>query len=67
MQIFKFISYKNIIIYLVLPLLVALCGMIYKRYSWLPQDNPAEEIVEKVIEDYTGKDIDLSPDSKEKR
>lgn len=59
------LTINKIIIYIGLPLLVLCCGMIYRKYTWLPQDNPVEEIVEQVIKEYTGVNVDLSPDTKE--
>ena len=35
------------------------------NYAGLPQDNELEELVEQVIDQYTGLDLDLSADSPE--
>lgn len=45
---------------------IAVCaigGYVSSRY--LGNDNPIEEAAEEVIEEETGLDVDLSPDSKE--
>lgn len=56
---------------MMLPIIVIVCGVlifgaaqVWKQY---PQDNVVEEIVEEVIKAETGVDIDLTPDSQEKR
>lgn len=40
------------------------CGLEWWKYY--PQDNVVEEVVEEVIKDKTGMDIDLTPSSPEK-
>ena len=50
------------IISLALLLTISGCSKIWKDY---PQDNIAEEVLEEVIEQKTGLDIDLSPETKE--
>lgn len=40
------------------------CESIDKKFG-IPQDNPAEEVVEEVIKQKTGLDIDLTPTSPE--
>ncbi len=67
MNILHYVTFKNVLIYIALPLLVIAGGIFYRRFLWIPQDNPVEEVIENVIKDYTGKDIDLSPDSPENR
>lgn len=45
----------------------ALAGIfsMLNHYLNLPDDNPLEEVVEKVIEEKTNQSIDLTPQSKE--
>ena len=50
---------------LAIPIIIALSFLFYKFFPGVKQDNPVEEIIEKVIEIGTGQDIDLSPDSPE--
>ena len=52
-----------------LILIGAFCfGVLIKKYwTSYPHDNPVEEIVEEVIKHKTGMDIDLTPDSLEKK
>lgn len=58
------IKKKNIMKMLALILAVIIgIGSIYL----LGNDNPVEEIAEKVIEEETGIDVDLTPNSKEKQ
>lgn len=45
--------------------LIALAGIGYLSQKWLGDDNIIEEHVEEVIQDITGLDIDLSPNSPE--
>lgn len=45
--------------------LIALAGIGYLSQKWLGHDNEIEEHVEEVIEDITGVEIDLSPNSPE--
>lgn len=61
----SFFTLDKLLVYIWLPLLVIFCGFMYRKYAWLPQDNPIEEVAEDLIEKYTGKDIDLSPDTPE--
>ena len=57
---------KQMLKYILLPLLIAAGAAFYKYCPWLGQDNPVEEKIELFIKAQTGKDVDLSPDSKEK-
>lgn len=40
-------------------------GYFYRKYSYVPQDNAIEQSIELIIKNYTGYDVDLSPDSPE--
>lgn len=56
---------KSLISLLILGTLSAGCQSPYFKFL-LEDDNPIEEFVEDEIQDYTGLDIDFSPDSPEK-
>lgn len=42
--------------------IVGAIKLVYEKFS-IPDDNPIEELVEQVIKEQTGLDIDLTPDS----
>lgn len=50
---------------LAIPLIMGASFLFYKFFPRAQQDNPVEEIIEKVIEIGTGQDIDLSPETPE--
>lgn len=52
--------------WLLLPLLILFIAWFYRWLPWIQQDNPVEEAIEVYIKEYSGQDIDLSPDTKEK-
>jgi hypothetical protein len=58
---------RKVFIYIGLPVLVACGGIFYKHYKTIPQDNPIEEVIEVVVKDTTGVDVDLSPNSPENK
>lgn len=49
------------------PLLGVFGAMFYKWATHIPQDNKVEEAIEVFIENVSGQDIDLSPDTPERR
>lgn len=52
--------------FILIPVLMLLI-FILKKYATYQDDNPIEEAVEEVIKDETGADVDLTPDSPEKK
>lgn len=56
---------KTIILNRYFIVLAAIIVGTISAYFWYP-DNPVEEVSEKVIEEQTGIDIDLTPQSSEK-
>jgi len=57
----KKVKFWTAIVIAMLSAIVASCSY----FSWYPQDNVVEEIVEELIKKETGIDIDLSPFSPE--
>lgn len=57
---------KNIIFSKYFIILVAASIGFLSAYFWY-QDNPIEELSEKIIKEKTGVDIDLSPETPEKK
>jgi hypothetical protein len=57
--------WMKVIKYALIPISLLTAGVIYKKWPKLKQDNIVEEFVEDFLEEHTGFDIDLSPDSKE--
>ena len=60
-------SLKHIIGVVIAGILAAAGSVFYKKAKWVPQDNPFEERIEVWIEKQTGIDIDLSPDTSERK
>lgn len=56
---------RSLLKWLIVPLIIFLLVYFYRWFPWIPEDNPLEEKVEFYVEKYTGKDVDLSPNSKE--
>lgn len=54
---------KRVPITMIGILIVIMMGMSY--LSWYSQDNMVEEVIEEVLEDKSGLQVDLSPNSKE--
>jgi hypothetical protein len=61
------INYPVLIKRVSIPFIVGASFLLYKYFPKWKQDNPVEEIAEEWINVYTGKDIDLSPDTPEVR
>ena len=59
--------FGSILKYLLIPICLLVFGFIYKRLPALKQDNIVEELVEEGLKKETGVDVDLSPDSPEKK
>lgn len=57
---------KTMLLILGMTLLFLSCSEINKKLG-LPDDNLAEEVIEDVIKEETGVDVDLTPDSPEKK
>lgn len=57
--------YLKIAAVVLLPIMSFLGGWFYKKFKNVPQDNMVEEVVEKIIKETMGKDVDLSPDTPE--
>jgi len=62
MNFLTFFTIKRLLIYIGLPLLVLMGGLFYKKYTFIPQDNPVEELIEDYIDGFVNVYIDLSPD-----
>ncbi len=58
---------ENVIWFLMIPALIIVLGVIKKFIPNYKDDNPVEEAVEKVIEEKTGIDVDLTPSSPEQK
>ncbi len=57
----------TILKYLLIPVCMLIFGFIYKKFPSVPQDNIVEQLVEEGIKKETGVDIDLSPNTPEKK
>lgn len=56
---------------IIIPILIVLAAgggaLAYKYFAKAPDDNPVEEVAEDIIKKETGVDVDLSPNSPEKK
>lgn len=53
--------------YALIPAALLASSIIYKKWPKVKPDNYVEELIEQVIDDQTGIDIDLTPGSPEKK
>lgn len=57
---------KQVLKMVFIPLALTASAAFYKYYAWIQEDNFVEEMVEDIIKENVGIDIDLTPESKEK-